>query len=259
MSHPIDFFYRQAGYVLRPYMTTVPADAKDRCAVCDRSTESWVSSAEKVIFNNYGQQEVHCLACHSLYEGSIELFGIERMASGTPVPMKLGMATGCGALVTPSGTRLFLNGFIKKMSAAEKPPFPMVELSGRAAHKEVILNTPDVPYLYIGNFGRKKKDLVSNLALSTGETLAICEENSRSTLPLVQVRTMVKETEDLSQSQLNQIKSDLRSLYTGIRSPQDAEMAARFQALAQERPALWTAITELPDDPHQCLTALQFI
>lgn len=259
MNHPIDFFYQQAGYVLRAYMTTVPADGKDRCAVCNRLSKSWVISAEKVIFNNYGRQEIHCLACHSLYEGSIELFGIERMASGTPVPMKLGMAIGCGALVTPSGTRLFLNGFIKKMGAAEKPPFPMVELSGRAAHKEVILNTPDVPYLYIGNFGRKKKDLVSNLALSTGETLVICEENGRSTLPLVQVRTMVKEAEDLSQSELNQIKSDLRSLYTGTRSPQDSEMVARFQALAQERPALWTAIIKLPDDPHQCLTALQFI
>ncbi|KXS55439.1 MAG: hypothetical protein AWU57_218 [Marinobacter sp. T13-3] len=260
MSHAIDFFYQHAGHVLRPYMTTTAAHPDDFCAVCHRPASQWHITDEKVIFNNYGNIENHCLACHSLYEGSVELFGVERLAKGTPVPMKLGMATGCGVLVTPTKTTLFLNGFIKKMGQADKPPFEMIELSGNAAHKAMIANPPTEPeYLYIGNFGRKKAELVSNMALSSPDTLVICEEATQTIVPMAVTRDLIDVSRDLGlkTSEVNGIKRLLRQLYTGAISPDDDKLHSELSKWASQWPRLFDTLKTMPADPHQRLNILQ--
>jgi hypothetical protein len=254
--HPIDFFYDHAGYVLRPYMAVTKALPDDICAVCKRESADWADPESKVVFKNYGTDEDHCLSCHSLYEGSVELFGVERLARGTPVPMKLGMATGCGALITPNQVTLFLNGFIKKMEAAESPPFEMIELSGRGAHISLVEDPPnDEIYLYIGNFGRKKVDLVSNLKFSTPEVLAICEESGVTELPIASLKRLLSASDDMSASKKNAVKKQLRDLYTGRVSP--TELIDEFRGIAESLPELWKAIRALPQDPHQCLRIIQ--
>src|SRR5690554_3816292 len=117
--HPIDYFFQHAGKVLRKHMQVVNVPSRGAiCAVCMRPAEKWLEHDVLVDFEQYGLKEYHCTACHSLYEGSFELFGIERLAKGSPVPMKLGMLTGCAALITPRETILYLNGFIDKLSQA---------------------------------------------------------------------------------------------------------------------------------------------
>lgn len=259
MNHPIDFFYRHAGYVLHPYMTVVSAKPDDRCSVCQRQSTHWLNPDEKVAFNNYGNIEDHCTACHSLYEGSIELFGVERVAGGsTPVPMKLGMATGCGALITPEATTLYLNGFIKKMGVASHPPFPMVELSGNAAHKQIIENPPTASeYLYIGNFGRKKAELVGNLELSSPETLVICEESGQTVIATKVTRQLIQATEHMKPAQVNGIKRLLRQFFTGTIKPNDADFHAEISRITEDTPALLDALNKMPADPHYRLDILK--
>jgi len=258
MNQAIDFFYQYAGRVLYPFMKAEPAQDDDRCAVCLRPATQWLHPDEKVVFTNYGTKESHCLACHSLYEGSEELFGIERLAKGTPVPMKLGMATGCGALITPTKTVLYLNGFIKKMGAAKKPPFEMLELSGRPAHRSVIENPPTEPeYLYIGNFGRKKAELVSNLALSSSSTLVICEESAQTIVPLASTRQLFEASDGLKPAQINSVKRVLRQLYTGATRPDDELLIGELTRIGEDTPQILEALKKMPSDPHERLNILQ--
>lgn len=258
MSHPIDFFYANAGKVLRPYMCTEDAKPGDYCAVCNRASEQWLTPSEKVVFTSYGLKEDHCLACHSLYEGSINLFGVEREARGTPVPMKLGMATGCGALVTPRQTTLFLNGFIKKMRLAPRPPFPMVELSGKASHLRLIDNPPsDSEYLYIGNFGRKKKDLVGNLRLSNQRTLYICEESTCTEIDIAALKGLCEASVNLPKATVTATRKALQDIYTGRADPDNERVAKVLEKAASEAPAIISAVRALPADPHQTLNLLK--
>lgn len=260
MTHPIDFFYEYAGYVLRPYMSVESASDSDVCSVCERPSSDWKEPGNKVVFKNYGIIETHCVSCHSLFEGSIELFGVERLAKGTPVPMKLGMATGCGALVTPNGTELFLNGFIKKMGAAKNPPFPMRELSGIKAHQALILNPPsDQQFLYIGNFGRKKRDLVANLTLSTPKRLVICEDSGRSVVSIPVARDLIaaSKASGMKAARKNAIKTLLRQYYTGRLSPHDAKLLAELKVISESEPELWQVLLRMPADPHERLNILQ--
>jgi hypothetical protein len=256
--HPIDFFYQHAGHVLKPYMTTVAATKDDHCSVCGRSQPEWGYPTEKVVFTQYGVTEVHCVACHSLYEGSSELFGIERIARGSPVPMKLGMAVGCGALVTPQGTTLYLNAFIKKMEKAAKPPFPMVELTGKAAHLSIIDNPPECDqFLYIGNFGRKKRDLVKNLRVSNRDTLFICEESSCTEIPIKCLVDLRKASEGVSESLITSVKRTLKDVFTGQSTPDNEKVIANLTKVADEAPSLVAAIRALPADPHQSIQILR--
>lgn len=258
MNHPIDFFYEHAGMVLKPYMKVEPAGALDICAVCERPSLEWASPTEKVVFHNYGTEENHCLSCHSLYEGSIDLFGVERMAKGTPVPMKLGMATGCGALVSREGVTLFLNGFIKKMSLAKKPPFKMLELSGRSAHLAIIDHHPEnQPFLYIGNFGRKKRDLVSNLIMSNANVLMVCEESGTLQIPMRTMRTLTNTSKALKPTEKNAIKSLLRQQITGTLTRTEEEISSELSSFSEKHPDVWESIKTLPIDPHQRLNILQ--
>lgn len=260
MRHAIEFFYAHAGHVLRPYMETVPGEPGDICHICQRPIDQWAEPDEKVLFSNYGNLENHCLPCHSLFEGSEELFGVERRsASGTAIPMKLGMATGCGALITPEKTTLYLNGFIDKMKQAPKPPFEMVKLSGQSAHKSVVQNPPAREFLYIGNFGRKKADLVANMALSGYDTLVICEESGQITLPLSASQAIINAAETVKPSFLKQIKSTLRQLYTGALEPADDRLTETLVRLRDQEPKLWEALQSLPADPHQRLNILKLI
>lgn len=260
MLDVIDFFYQHAGAVLRPYMTVELARPTDTCAVCLRSADRWLVPTQKVCFNNYGTVEDHCLSCHSLYEGSTELFGVERLAGKTPVPMKLGMATGCGALITPRETTLFLNGFIKKLGAAARPPFAMKELSGQKAHRAIIQSPPsDEQFLYIGNFGRKKPELVASLELSDPERLVICEANGSLRVSISAAQALINADQEtgITTSRKNEIKSVLRRYYTGLLKPKEDTLLDALRQISVKEPAIWKALKNMPADPHDRLNLLQ--
>lgn len=258
MNHPIDFFYAHAGKVLEPYMDTSNAVDGDLCAVCERDTSEWANPKLKVEFEAYGVKENHCLSCHSLYQGSIELFGVERLAKGTAVPMKLGMATGCGALITQSDVTLFLNGFIKKMSLAEKAPFAMVEMSGKKAHNFMIENTPEEDtYLYIGNFGRKKKDLVSNLKMSHGRTLFICEESGITEIMPRVIKDLRAASQGMKSTTVTKLRTALTDVYTGKKDADDKIVVAALENAASENSGIVAAVKNIPIDPHLALNNLR--
>lgn len=253
----IDFFYEHAGHVLRPYMAVEPATPDDHCGVCDRPNADWADPASKVSFTQYGQHEDHCLSCHSLFQGSEELFGIERMASGSPVPMKLGMATGCGALVTSTQTTLFLNGFIKKMSKAPAPPFEMVEMSGLRAHQYLVANIPEEEFLYIGDFGRKKKGLVANLHLSNPQELFICSENECLEVSVPMAKALLASCDTVPDIRRRKVKKVLQDLYTGQITPDNERLQAEMDLVKADHSEIVQALSKMPDDPRACLNTLK--
>jgi len=258
MTHTaIDFFYEHAGHVLRPYMAVEPAAPDDHCAVCDRPNADWADPASKVSFTQYGIHEDHCLSCHSLFQGSTELFGVERMAAGNPVPMKLGMATGCGALVTSTKATLFLNGFIKKMSKAPAPPFEMVEKSGLRAHQHLMANIPDEEFLYIGDFGRKKQGLVANLRLSNPQELFICSENECLEVSVPTAKALISADDNFPDVRRRKVKKLLQELFTGQILPDNERLVAEMALLKADHPEIVHALSKLPDDPRVCLNTLK--
>jgi len=259
MKHAVDFFYRYAGHVLRPYIDAEPASEADVCGVCNRPNTQWLDPSIKVSFIQYGLKEAHCLSCHSLFEGSFELFGVERVArGGSPVPMKLGMASGCGALITSSETVLFLNGFIDKMEKAPTPPFEMRAMFGLTAYKHIIRNLPkDSEFLFIGNFGRKKQGLVSNLRLSTQERLSICEDSQRLDVPIKLIRQVISDGERLPEARKNKFKAILRGVYTGQIGLHDEKLKKEIDSLRADYPEALKAMKSLPADPHACLNILK--
>lgn len=258
MTHPIDFFYQHVGHVLRPYMAVEPAPDSTVCVVCCRPAEAWIVPGERVQFNSYGVMEDHCLACHSLFQPSFELFGTESVRKGgKSVAVKLGMATGCGALITPDDVTLYLNGYFDKMSIAEKPPFKMVRLSGVEAHQTVAANPPAFDqYLYIGNFGRKKLELVANLEFSTPGELVICHDSEPLRIELDVLNALNAASKDLKQSKKNAIKKALRAMYTGTVPVTDDALLKTLTRFANDHPELWSALHKMPANPHERLDLL---
>lgn len=259
MKSAIDFFYQHAGHVLRPYMDAETAFPDDICGVCERPNVEWLEPAKKVSFTQYGQKEDHCLSCHSLYEGNVDLFGVERLTkSGSPVAMKLGMATGCGALVTANETVLFLNNFIKKMQLAKSPPFEMRAMFGLEAYKYIVNNLPtDSEYLFIGNFGRVKQGLVNNLRLSTPDRLYICEDSQQLEIPTKIMNEMISASSRLPARRKKSLKDALDLVYAGKMSPLSESLTKQLQALRVDYPEVLEATKGLPDDPHHCLNILK--
>lgn len=258
--HPIQFFFRHAGHLLRPLMETATFDASARCSDCDVEASNWPEPGVGVSFHQYGRRHTHCTACHSLYQGSFDMLGVERYAKGTPVAMKLGMLTGCGALITPEKTTLFLNAFYDKIAAAPKPPpFELKRVFGKPAHQHVMANPPSQPFLYIGDFGRKKDELIASMAMSDSTTLAICTADGATHLPIEATRGLIETTQDLDQSVLNKLKRHLSLQLRGLESPTDQTALKDFEKAAEQSPGLFPALRRLPADPHLTLDILTYI
>ena len=258
--HPVQLFYRKLGHLLRPYMNTTEFDPETRCSDCDVVATQWPEPCIGVVFKQYGNLFNHCTACHSLYQGSFDLLGIESYRSGKPVAGKFGMMKGCGALVSDSTTTLFMNATYKKVLAAPNPPqVAMEKLFGRAAHDYVLSNPPAEPFLYIGDFGVKKDKLIASLAMSTPSTLKVCSDAGVRALPLAVTRDLVDAVEPLSQAMLNKLKGHLSLQLKGLQSPTHEKALKDFEKAAEQSPGLFPALRRLPADPHQVLDMLSYI
>ena len=259
-THPIQFFYRHAGHYLRPYMDTTTFDPGTHCADCGVESSQWPEPQVGVSFNKYGTDVAHCTACHALYQGSFDLFGIEGYRSKTPVAGKLGMMTGVGALVSAENTTLFLNATGAKIDkAANPPPFERKRFFGWQAHHHVLCNPPQEPYLYIGDFGKKTDQLIANMTMSDTKTLVICSDSRQNRLPIEFTHRLIDATSELDKTSLNKLKTHLRLQLQGLEAPDNEKALKDFEKAAEQSPDLFPTLRQMPADPHRALAILTYI
>jgi hypothetical protein len=171
--------------------------------------------------------------------------------------MKIGMLLGCGALITSTKTTLFMNGFIKQMSKADAPPFEMVEMTGLRAHQSLVANIPDEEFLYIGDFGRKKKGLVANLHLSNPQELFICSDNECLEVSVPMAKALLASCDTVPDIRRLKVKTVLQELYTGKITPDNKRLQATMELIKADHPEVVQALGKMPDDPRICINTLK--
>jgi hypothetical protein len=237
-----------------------PADESDVCYLCERSSSDWLISDEKVEFKQYGVAETHCLSCHSLFQGSFELFGAESFIGTNkdiPKANKLGMLSTGGALVTPSSTTLFMST-TEKYEKAKKPPFKLEAIKPTDIQLRLLDETPEVPeFLFISGVGRDKKKLIDNLKLSSPEKLVICSEGGIVEIPVHLHRDLKREASKLTPRKRADLKTALIHYYQGEISINDEKLGEILNGAVEEIPGLIQAITRLPADPHEAIDTIR--
>lgn len=148
------------------------------CSACARPWGDTPDGAQGIVyqFNTSQAKQYLCVSCYTLKLGNREVFGIERMAgkSTTPVPAKMGMMTGCGAVVTADNVlHLAVNaGFMRKIEDGalarrgqvhEMPPLKLL----LTLYEDGRLGEPSDGFVYVSNFGRKSLAVSASLALTT--------------------------------------------------------------------------------------------
>lgn len=251
--HPIDFLYRHATHILTPHMELRTATSDDHCTICHRDQEDWYEPDVAADWKVYKNQETHCSACHSLFVGAVDKLGVERIAGKKIVPVKLGMLTGCGMLVTPDKTTLYLNSFIKKMDVPKKP-WPLVELTGTRLITHIISELPaNDQYLFINNFGRQKDKLVSHLSLSNKDTLYICGVDSQEVVNIPSYERIRRVFLQLPKKAEKNWKGLMRLLIYGHITPLNEKLVDLWTTY----PELRDATNAMPTDPFHRLTIIK--
>ena len=254
MSEELNYFFNHVGFHLLSEMKTRAPLPGETCHVCMRDISDCNPSNYAIDFEAYGIDNVHCACCHSLFQGSLTKLGIERGAS---VPIKLGMLTGCGMVITPKKVTIYANkGFYNKLIKAPNCPFDIVELSGKD-FKTFLLNTPPKAnrFLVITNFGRKKVGLLRSLKFSSKDEIFMCEEGGVVSIAPKLWGEILKTTEDLPKKLVNSWFDILKKLSTGMIAPVD-ELVVSFWA---ENPKLQKLSNKFPVDPHQRMDLVSLI
>lgn len=275
IPHAVDLLYHAAGQRL---LATEACDSRpgrpvDICADCARPSGAWVAG-QAYEHSQYGVTDTHCPACHSLYVGSIEHLGIESYrANGTkPVPAKLGMLTSAAGLVTAQGLTLFLPpGWVDKIGCPAQPIADIVPLSGRRALFEMFTRVQALaePFLLIRDFGRKKRELVQNLRVSTRPEQAwVCDANGAESIniPLVMrlraelaALPLPKPTAKAFFELMRGIAFGTRPLPARIRQTDGSSRDNDARAFFVANPQLAPLAAQLPIDPYERLATLAIL
>ncbi|WP_415912238.1 hypothetical protein [Neptuniibacter sp. QD37_11] len=256
-AHAIDYLYAYGSYPLRQIFADEIEEVDEGfCPNCQRPAAEWLEPNKTVRFKQYGVTSTHCTACHTLYVGDINKTGIEsyRGAKKIPSPVKLGMLTGCGALVTDTSFKLFLNnGYYNKVVEAAEPPFEFENLSAKALRNHIVNNLPTDRYLFIDDFGRKKRSLVQNLKMSQGENvLQVCGESHQYAVNRKAYLALSLLKSELKPSTYKKFDQLMAKYCRGTIAPSDEQ----FQSFLAEHEACRVAALSLPVNPHERLSLL---
>ncbi|MBO9471052.1 hypothetical protein J7355_13205 [Endozoicomonas sp. G2_2] len=232
------------------------------CACCGRPWASVEDSALAIpyVYGSGFAKQYLCTTCYSPKIGSFDELGIgsRRGPNKIPVPVMLGMMTGCGAVIT-SSNQLFLavnEGFRLRVEdgalAAKGRVYRTDPLSLlMALYSDGRLGDPKEGFVYISNFGRKSLVLMGALRMTTdlrelwdnSDTGASCTDLSA----LLDVARWARENDHVTQAQ----KSGFwQPITTAARGKLDQDALTRWLA---KTPNARELVHRLPSDPHDRL------
>ncbi len=250
--HPVDFIYKNATHVFKPLMSLVEAKKTDVCATCHRPNEQWYERDVAAEAKTYGKTEIRCTACHSLAVSDPVRMGY----AGKNKPVILSMLTGCGGLFTEKGTSLYLNSYYERMEAAESPiNWTRIKTPVRKMTEQFLKQPPDRPFIYVTDFGRKRDQLIKNLAFSTPTALKLCSDSDQITIRYTDYEKIRQVLDKTDKKIITKWKALMRGILYGRIAPND-EKASVFWS---ENKELQDASTQILPDPHYRLALIRLL
>lgn len=247
--HGIDFLYRYLTRRLVSEFALQESDSNDACNCCGRASSDWLEPDKKTVGSYSGQIEIHCLSCQCLYHGSFDKIGHEGFRGSSPVAMKLGMLKGCGLLLTTEKSILYAPGkYFQKFKEAKDSIFDeIIDLGGKRVILDVLDRKPAPPYLFISNFGVKKKELVQNLKVTdTLRNLLVCSDAECIEIPFA----FLEFQKSLSQAAAKDSKAWLELFKRSCSNYLTVDEVAKLNDITVKYPGISLAVRKLPEDPH---------
>ena len=256
--HAIDFLYEHLGAKMAAEFNRTASETGDSCACCNRPASQWATPSQRVVGESYGKPEVHCLSCHTLYHPSFKHLGQEGLRGGkTPTAHKLGMLSGCGALITPGHSVLYAPGkyYDKFLSAPSLIFDEVLPIGGKDADQDALSRNASPPLLYIKNFGKVKAKLLSSLVVTQSDrSIVFCDGGDGSSLDVP--RSLLDFARDLSDSPKPKKWLELFRASTR-RYLREAEALELHEA---STPAMQARLAnEYPEDPYWRLGASRIL
>lgn len=268
-NHPVKTLYEHVTHIVAHALPT-PEHFDGKCSCCGRDAAEFDYHAYSGK-DGYGVAYMHCQACEAFNVGDIEVMGIERnesvLADGTKagVPHKFGMLAGSGVLIQSNGevTVFTPPGTYKKLPGSFLSKFDVVECS---AFKQIALIAQmdlAFPLLYIQDFGKKTRQLITGLRYSLNEkAVIVCTDNGntsitefQNTLNLKVVAEIVSLADSMTLSIFKAFKTQLAALSLGGRTPEYFSEWMRDKGTDD----MMQIFKLLPKDPHLRLSIMDMV
>lgn len=242
------FLWQQLGDVMLRDADCLDVDADVMCENCDRPAHRWALRTAYPYECVYAKAtRFHCPSCRILSIQAKEALGIERLAGGTPVYMKLS-AFKAAWLVLREGHRpeLWAGG-----KYAEKIPddcFEVRNWSGNAAIAALLeLAVPREGRTLVIELGLRRERIARQLALSSASRLRLCRAEGVTTVSGLSGWPRFKEAlQALKPAERRSVITTLRALAEGRLTPGDD----KIQALWRAHDEVAAACMDWPVDPH---------
>lgn len=160
--------------------TPAPHDARGYCSCCGRDLAEVEEPGKAYAFTDSQSPgaiaEPRCTTCHTLKLDAREVLGVERLARGrpdAPVPVRLGMLKGTGAVIGADAVLRFAmppKNMTKYAKGAYGRAGQLYPMRGRVLLKHCLdegLINPAEGFVYISDFGRQPAGLMRTLRLTT--------------------------------------------------------------------------------------------
>ncbi|WP_419834087.1 hypothetical protein [Endozoicomonas atrinae] len=258
----IDFLWNRVTHAMAEEMKLREAE-NETCYCCNRHSSQWIDPRYEWRVDSYIRLEVPiCAPCNALFHGSYQFLGIEKGTEEKPVaPGKLGMLVGCGLIVTQTKAILLTNpGWDKRLRAAKRPLFTMVQVSGKSAAEYAITtirSLPDAafPLLYISDIGRKKAELIQHMEYSLSRDLIYsCSSDPAIKMDMQLIDTM-RALATSNKSGWKKLERFIFNACHGRIAPNDAGLREFLLGW----PEALAFAQKLPADPHEKLKLLRCV
>lgn len=255
----IDFLYKHLGFRLAGEFNVSPVNGEPvLCVCCQRFSTEWPESTHFVMGESYGEDEIHCLSCHSLFHASERFLGQEGFRGKNPTFHKLGMLKGCGALIWDDEQILYApKKYFPKFKACNELIFSdVLDLGGKDIIFDALSRAPhEKPFLFINNFGVKKADLVKNLKVSKSKQMTyVCSEGNQIKVPSM-YRELQKEVENLGDQAKEWVRLFRKSCYGYL----TVEEATHLNVITQSASGMADLLRSLPADPHNRIEIIKLL
>ena len=268
-NHPVKTLYEHVTHIVA-HALPAPEHFEGKCSCCGRDAADFDYQAYSGK-DGYGVPYMHCQACEVFNVGDIDVMGIERNetllddGTKTGVPHKFGMLAGSGVLIQNNGKVTIFTppGTYKKLPDAFLSKFAVVECS--TLKQVALIAKMDLvyPLLYIQDFGKKTRQLVTGLRYSLSENAVIaCTDDGntattqfQNTLDLKKVAEIVSLAESMTLSVFKAFKTQIAALCLGGRTPEEFSEWMRDKGTED----MLQIFKLLPKDPHLRLSIMDMV
>lgn len=234
-KHPVQTLFEHLTQIVSHALPS-PEHYEGKCSCCGRDASEFGYQAYRGE-DGYKTPYMHCAACESFNVGDINVLGIERNETTLPdgsksgVSHKFGMLAGTGALIQSDGsvTVFTPQGTYKKLPESFLSRFNVVECSSFKQITHLANIDLQYPLLYIQDFGKKTKQLITGLRYSlSAEAVIACSDNGNSsttefinTFDLNVVSKIVDIAQAMPLSLFKSFKAQLAAMCLGGKTPEE--------------------------------------